>query len=309
MSQPDAIRWEAAQWLERSMNDAFDREAFEGWLAGDPRRQIVFDAMHRRLMGSDMDDALHAYERRGAKRRAIVGAGVAMLLVAGVSIAAMPALELRLAEPQTFGASDGEARTVTLTDGTKLTLAAGADVKVRYTRHVRSIELSHGNLFADVTHDEKRPLRIDTGDASILDLGTSFEVSSRPGKVEVMVASGSVSFGRNGLFARSINLTPHQAATLRPGESPTRIPDVDPTEIGRWRSGWVEYHGTPLRQVIADLQRLSPFDITLTDPSLAEKHVSGRIRLTNPVQQLENLSVIYEFRIHRTGDTLVLAKE
>lgn len=300
------MRWEAAQWIERRTGDEpFDEAAFNEWLAGDTRRRSTFDAMWRRIMGSDMDAALRAYDRRGSSRRAWLAGGVAVLLVGAICYKAAPLVELQLAQPQEYAVADGAVRNVTLADGTQLALAGGASVKVRYTRHDRIVELTRGTIFADIPHDESRPFRIEAGDARIVDLGTRFEVSMKPANVRVTVVSGAVQFGRSGWFGKSLDLTASQAATLdRAGLH--RIADVNSDSVARWRSEWVEYKGTPLRQVIADLQSLSPRPIEIADESLGGKPVSGRIKLTDPLSQLENLSIIHAFRIRQSGDALVI---
>ena len=285
----------------------FDEDAFNIWLSSDPRCRSVFDAMWRRTMGSQMDAALDSYQRRGASRRTWVASGVAALLVVVCGYKAMPLVELRLASPQDYAVSDGMVREVILADGTQLSLGGGAEVRVRYTRHERVVELAHGTIFAHVAHDEQRPFRVEAGNARIVDLGTSFEVSSKPGSVRVMVASGVVEFGDDGWLSRPINMAASQAAVLD-GKGLNRIADVNPNNVARWRSEWVEYKGAPLQQVIADLQSLSPVPIEIKDKSLINQPVSGRMRLTDPVSQLENLSIIHAFQVRRTGDALVISK-
>jgi len=285
----------------------FDEAAFESWLAGDPRRRSAFDTMWRRIMGSDMDAALSAYARRGASRRSWIAGGAAVLLVVAGGYKAVPLVELNLAQPHDYAVADEKVREVRLPDGTRLILAGGARVKVRYTRYDREVELTGGAIFADVAHDERRPFRVDTGNARILDVGTSFEVLSKPASIRVTVASGAVRFGNNGWFSKPINLTANQAATLD-DTGLNRIANVAPDAVANWRSEWAEYKGAPLRRVIADLQTLSPLRIEIADESLADKPMSGRIRLTDPVGQLQNLAVIYDFQMHQTNDALVISR-
>lgn len=287
--------------------DAFDQQGFDAWLAGNPQRRTVFEAMQRRLMGSDMDAALRSYGRRGASRRAAVAGGVAAVFVAMLGYAAWPALALQLAQAQSFTAGDG-LRNVSLSDGTRITLAAGTSITVRYTGHDRVVALTGGTLFADVVHDPARPFRIETGHARIVDVGTSFEVSSRNDAVHVAVASGSVRFGKAGWFATPIALNAKQAATLD-DSGLKRTADIDPGAVARWRTEWAEYKGTPLSQVVADLQSLSPVPIEIADPALGDLPVSGRIRLSDPAHQLDNLAIIHDFHLRRRDGRMVLSKQ
>lgn len=287
-------------------DDAFDEGAFDAWLASDPRHRSVFEAMWRRTMGSQMDNALSVYERRRTLHRALPVAGAAALALVG-GIQAMPVIEGYFAPVKEYHVAQGAMRTVALTDGTKLVLAGGASLKVRYTRHERRVELTNGTLFAEVVHDEDRPFRIEAGETRIVDLGTSFEVVSKPSLVQVTVATGAVRFGRNQWFGKSLDLGSNQAATLDQ-TGLNRIADANARSIAAWRQGWAEYKGAPLRQVVADLQSLSPLPITIADAELADRRVSGRIKLTDPVGQLENLAIVQAIRLERTESGFLLSK-
>jgi transmembrane sensor len=287
-------------------DDAFDERAFDAWLASDPRHRSAFDAMWRRTMGSRMDNALSVYERRRTLHRSLPVAGAAALALFG-GVQAVPVIEGYFAPVTEYHVTERAIRTVALADGTTLVLAGGASLKVRYTRHERLVELSHGTLFADVAHDEDRPFRIEAGETRIVDLGTSFEVVSKPSRVQVTVASGTVRFGRNQWFGKSLDLRANQAATFDQ-TGLNRIADTNRLSIAAWRQEWAEYKGAPLRQVVSDLQSLSPLPITIADAELANRRVSGRIKLTDPVGQLENLAIVQAFRIERTEGGFLLSK-
>jgi transmembrane sensor len=307
LSEDNSIEWEAAQWVSRRMGDEpFDEVAFAAWLAGDRHREAVFDVMWQRVMGPGMDDALSAYGRRGRFRRAALAGGVAGVMALAGGYAAWPSVELLLAQPQHFAAAEGSLREVMLEDGTRLTLAGGADIRVRYTPHDRTVELDRGTLFAEVTHDAGRPFRIDAGDARITDLGTRFEVSAKPANIRVTVESGAVRLGSRAWFGQRIDLSADQAAVLDEA-GPRRLDDVGTGGVARWRREWVEYRDAPLAQVIADLASVSPLPIRIADRKLATLRVSGRIRLTDPARQLGNLSVIHAFVVTRRDDAILLS--
>lgn len=307
MSEDNPAEWQAAQWVAQRMGDQpFDKPAFDAWIARDPRHQPLFDTMWTRIMGPNMDGALGAYgQRRQARRVWLAGSAAAMLaLVGGYEV--LPSAELFMAAPQDYAAADGTIRTVALEDGTRLMLAGGAAVRVRYTGHDRTVELTRGTMFADVRHDAARPFRIDAGDARITDLGTRFEVSRKPAMVRVAVESGSVGFGTHGWFAKPIALTADQGAILT-GTGVSRIDHAGRTGIARWRSEWIEYHDAPMRQVIGDLESVSPLPIRIEGTALADRRVSGRIRLIDPPRQISNLAIIHDFAVDRRGDAIILS--
>lgn len=283
----------------------FEEDAFDTWIDQDPRHRTAFDGMWRRIMGPGMGAALHDYERRMKARRTAVASVAAILIMAAGGYKAMPLIEMQMADAHQFAAADGAVREVVLEDGTRLTLGGGTKVTVRYTGHERVIELGQGALFANVHHDEDRPFRIETDDAEIVDKGTSFEVVSKAAHVRVTVATGIVDFAQRGWFRKPMRLAANQAAVLdRNGVN--RSADVGPGDVAPWRGEWVEYKAKPLKEVVDDLQSLSPAPIEFAREELGAQPVSGRIRLTDPMGQLENLSVIQGFNIRKTDDRIII---
>lgn len=283
----------------------FEEDAFDTWIDQDPRHRTAFDGMWRRIMGPGMGAALHDYERRMKARRTAVASVAAILIMAAGGYKAMPLIEMQMADAHQFAAADGAVREVVLEDGTRLTLGGGTKVTVRYTGHDRVIELGQGALFANVHHDEDRPFRIETDDAEIVDKGTSFEVVSKAAHVRVTVATGIVDFAQRGWFRKPMRLAANQAAVLdRNGVN--RSADVGPGDVAPWRGEWVEYKAKPLKEVVDDLQSLSPAPIEFAREELGAQPVSGRIRLTDPMGQLENLSVIQGFNIRKTDDRIII---
>jgi transmembrane sensor len=308
LSEDNSIEWEAAQWVAVQMGgESFDREGFDAWLAGDPRRKPLFDTMWQRIMSPGMDGALGAFVQQRRLGWSLLAGGAAVLVALSSGYMAWPSLELFLAQSQEYVAANGTIRKVSLEDGTQLTLAGGANVRVWYTSHNREVELTRGTIFADVVHDEDRPFRIDSGDARITDIGTRFEVSKKPASLRVTVASGAVRFGNGGWFGKQLDLTTDQAAILSEAGL-NRSESVGRGAIARWRMEWVEYNDTPMRQVVADLESVSPLPIKIADKGLAELKVSGRIRLIDPEKQIENLSVIHDFAVDRRDGAIVLSR-
>lgn len=283
----------------------FEEEAFDTWIDQDPRHRTAFDGMWRRIMGPGMGAALHDYDRRMKARRTAVASVAAILIMAAGGYKAMPLIEMQMADAHKFAAADGTVREVVLEDGTRLTLGGGTNVTVRYTGHDRVIELGQGALFANVRHDEDRPFRIETDDAEIVDKGTSFEVVSKAAHVRVTVAAGIVDFAKRGWFQKPTRLAANQVAVLN-RNGVNRSADVQPGDVAPWRGEWVEYKAKPLKDVVDDLRSLSPAPIEFAREELGAQPVSGRIRLTDPMGQLENLSVIQGFKIQRTDDRIII---
>ncbi len=305
---------EAAEWVARRMNaDAFDSTGFDAWVAGDPRRQPVFDAMWNRIMGPEMDRALsmgHHRRQKGATGMPVggmlAGGVLAVLLLAG-GYQMMPAAQLFLTSPQTYAAPTDTMSELQLDDGSVITLAGGAEIAVRQTGHDRDLVLKRGTIFAHVAPDKDRPFRIEAGDGEVTVLGTRFEVSLKPSVVRVTVEQGHVRFGRNRWFGTSVDLTAAQAAALTGDRIDRQMNPIPQGGTARWRSEWVEYDNASLRQVVADLESLSPVPIHIRDEGLARQRISGRIRLTDPLRQIDNLSAIHGFAVRNNGQEILIS--
>jgi transmembrane sensor len=168
--------------------------------------------------------------------------------------------------------------------------------------------LVRGTILADVAHDEKRPFRIEIDRARITDIGTRFEVEKKPSDLRVAVEAGAVRFGAGGWLGAHLDLGARQAAILSDAGL-HRTDDVPANDIARWRTGWVEYRDTPMSEVIGDLESVSPMPIRLADQSLGDLRVSGRIRLADPLGQLNNLAVIHNFSVGRANGAILLSKK
>jgi len=60
---------------------------------------------------------------------------------------------------------------------------------------------------------------------------------------------------------------------------------------------------------VADLQSLSPLPIEIAGKGLADKPVGGRIRLTDPVGQLQNLAIIHDFSVRQTAEAIIISRK
>ena len=304
-----AIELEAAHWVACRMGDEqFDRERFDAWVAADPLRARIFEKMWQSVMGPEMKQALSTFERQAKSKGLIATGGVIAALVLAVSIVSAPAIELMLAQPQTYTATIGSTSEIKLQDGSQLILAGGSEVRVTYTGHLREIELIHGTIFADVVHDPDRVFKVKTKKAVITDLGTRFEVSQKPSDVRVSVESGEVRFSENRLFGSDITLAASQSGVLG-SDGLRRGADVSADKIAPWRQSWIEYKDVPLSQVIDDLQSGAPFVIQILEDRISNMRVTGRIKLTDPESQLEKLALLFGFQIRKNEGAVKLTSE
>ncbi|GGY09908.1 FecR family protein [Paludibacterium paludis] len=194
----------AAEWLvrlsaeENPAEKARIESAFAAWKRADPRHA---EAAHRleSLLGqivalreddspparAILDRAQSVFAPKRRTRRAITLALAigAVGLSAGLA-AHGPGLARLTADIAT---APSEWKTVTLADGSRLTLRHGAAVNVRMNATSREVELVSGEMLADVARDIDRPFLVTTPDGRIRALGTRFIVSRRTGQTELFM--------------------------------------------------------------------------------------------------------------------------
>ncbi len=120
--------------------------------------------------------------------------------------------------------TEGKPQSLTLGDGTLITLGKGSSIRypAKFDDHLREVYLE-GEAFFKVKRDEKKPFLVYSGGLITRVLGTSFNVKSsvKSGKVEVEVVSGSVSVYENNKkqsLQDAVILTPNQKITFEPAK-------------------------------------------------------------------------------------------
>lgn len=287
-SQQDAIEEAASLWFaqQRLAAESFDEAGFQAWLAADARHQAAFARVNAAAAVVDRLRGLDVLPHSVRPRRRFAQAWLAP--VAGLAAAAAAAMLIvfgPLQAPQaSYETGIAEIETVTLPDGSQVTLGPVSRVDVRFSQGTRRVALVSGEAFFEVTRDVERRFAVDAGDATVVVRGTQFDVRRGDGVVRVAVARGAVEVDA----AAALGLSATSSATLRAGdqaEAPERVgflssppalvlSRVAPEAAGAWRQGHLSYIEAPLSELVADLNRYYAPGIRLSDPEI------GRFRLT-----------------------------
>jgi transmembrane sensor len=205
-----------------------------------------------------------------------------MLLAAG------PSILLRLEADQITGV--GETRTVTLADGSTVTLGARSAIRTEYARDRRAVALLSGEAYFDVTKDQARPFIVHAGGVDVTVHGTAFDVQLAADDTTVALQRGvvSVSYGE-GPDRREATMAPGDevAVNRRAGTMTSRR--VEPGDIALWRGGSLFVNEARLADVVEQLQRYDSAWIGIADGALAEKRVTGLYDLRDPDRALRAL--------------------
>lgn len=314
---PEAVREQAIAWLARLRAGPSDRDIadFEAWYAADRQHADTYDA----LLDSWDDTALVSrtpfarQPRLGAspswwKAAAAVAAVLLLFLAGGLVLTGTARRDI--APPSMLASRVGEIRTITLEDGSRVTLDTNSAVQVRFDGKQRHLQLQHGRARFEVAHDTRRPFVVAAGSGEVVAHGTVFDVDLREGRTLVVLLQGSVEVRRPAAAG-----VPATSTMLRPGQqlavSATRAtiaPVLIKAPETRWPSGMLSFEDAPLADVVALANRYSRTQIVLRDPAGGERRFTGTFKAGEPAQLAEMIGSMFDLSVERDQrDNLVLA--
>lgn len=200
------------------------------------------------------------------KRRTATTLGA--LLVLGLSLAAWLDPAWR---SEHYATAAGQRQSLELADGSRITLEGASRLEVSWHLRSRQVELHAGQALFDVAPARYRPFRVKAGPAEVQVVGTRFNLDRQADNLRVTVSEGRVAVRGT---ADSTQLGAGDQVLVRAGQlEPKRRVDV--ARFTAWQDGRLVFQRTPLREVLAALQRYRAAPIHLDDPALGELTVSG----------------------------------
>ena len=297
----DSLIEQAARFRARLADAPGDealRQRIEAWRAQEPAHAQAYEEAERlwALMGSAGARVAARYRLRAW---ALPSAGIAAALVLMLT---MPALERGWQDLRSDAVADiGERRTVTLADGSQVTLDSDTALAFSLDDKGRQVRMFRGEAFFSVTHDPAHPFRIQAGDATVTVLGTRFNVRMDGTRTRVTVEHGRVRLegpsGQRILTDETQGIYDASRVFAEPAVS------ADQTA---WRHGRAVYYDAPLGEVVADLNRYRRGAIYLARSDLRERRVTGAFRTDTPDQTLGAIRASLHLHAIALAGTVVL---
>lgn len=312
---------EAATWkirLNEAPDDETVRTKWAAWRAQDPDHERAWSQMERAwALTGQMVPVTPPHDRpatprrpaaagRTARARPLRIAAACMLPVAASVLAfATPDLMFRLQAD--YYTKTGETRTVSLSDGTGVTLGGHSAIAVHYSGRERGITLLAGEAFFNVVHDGKRGFAVRAGNVTTRDIGTTFDMQMTGPHVTVAVREGIVSVSRQSDPA--LRLTAGQTWAVDQHTGQAHRGTIDPEDVGSWRSGQMVLNDVRFSDAVAMLGRYYPGTIVTRGLEHDTVPVGGVYDLHHPREALEALCALHGGRLVSlpAGFTLVLA--
>jgi len=307
--QKETPRDIAAAWFARRRIGGLDegaRQELDLWLAEDPSHQEAYEALERAwfgvesLRGDPRVLALReeALRRNPRWRRLLTPLAIAASLLIAVPGGAWLAYSAGLIpshefQTRSFHTGLGERSTITLPDGSKVTLNTDSVVRTEAIKGRRQVYLDKGQAFFQVAHDAGRPFVVNAAGRTVTAVGTAFDVRVDQGRFEVTLVEGKVRVEAPVPEAASVAARPSEKAgspklqstemvagtqLLATSEASWKLQPTDTRRETSWTSGQLIFLRRPLGEVAAELNRYSTDRIVIPDPQLAALPITGTFR-------------------------------
>lgn len=204
----------------------------------------------------------------------------------------------------------GQTRTVTLADGTQVTLNACSKLVYpgQFLEDERKVELT-GQAFFKVARNEAQPFIVHTDKFNVKVLGTEFDVRaySEDEFLSVNVESGKVQVDMPEAMTRLVANEKLIINTL----NNNYYKETESGNIAAWRSGNLLFKKTPVREVAKELERVYNCKITFKQGQVFDNLISGEHTnrsLDSVLESLEHISGIYYTRKAGTNEITLYKK-
>jgi len=292
----------AARWhveLACAPGDAALRSEHERWLGADPSHGAAWAriALLRERLGP-LTPGIAEPTLNGARARRR-----ATLKILGLLLMAGGAAGLGVRQPPVRGllaelrSGVGEQRTVTLDDGTQLTLNTDSAVNVHYDSTLRRIELVQGEIAVRTAEDgQHRSFMVVTAHGTVQALGTRFIVRQEADSTRVSVQQHAVLLRPLQAPERPLRLEAGQRSSLTAQRSGPVLAALGQEDA--WTRGMLIVRDWRLDAFLAELARYRHGHLRCT-AAVAGLHVSGAFHLGDTDTVLRNLAATLPVRVRQ----------
>lgn len=345
MTPAEAAAWWLVRQDVRALEPAESR-AFESWLGASAANRSAYErsvGMWKSLGPDQAQSRLADLRREALSIRPVsrtglqvAAAAAAVVAIVGLGVLAIgqsPWTEERSegladsskasttaanASPTRYTTAHNQRSTVTLPDGTLVSLNLDTVLEVDFSSDRRQVRVTQGQAYFEVAKDALRPFAVEAAGHRIDALGTAFDVRLNPDRLEVVLVEGRVAVGRTPLpllgslwrGKAPVELKPGQRLIAAMGE-PESITSTNAERATSWRQGWVVFEDESLEAAVAELNRYSDAPILIPDQSVRALRLSGVFRIGQPDRFGTLIQELLPVRVAHDGSkaTLLLPKE
>ena len=206
----------------------------------------------------------------------------------------------------------GAVETVSIIDGSRVTLNTDTAIRVALSEGERRIQLDRGEAYFEVAKDAHRPFVVRAGTVSVTAVGTQFSVRRQGLDTLVIVTEGVVRVqGHGGASAPAPQaVTAGQSARItEAGLLIQNEPEPRVEEQLSWRTGVLVFRDARLENAVAEFNRYNARKILIADPALKDLRVAGSFKATSTDAFVHLLEQAFPLRVVEREDSLILQSD
>ena len=303
-----SIREHAAQWFLRlHANDlnVAERFAFLQWLKASPAHisetlhtfllYSILYPMKKQLFFTNEDDVSNVIPLPSGEQpqqptrtrsswhvRALgVAVAIGLVLVAG-------AMSGRVWLESTIETQASEWRSMTLNDGSFVSVGPHTELRDRFGAQQRLLSLSRGEALFQVAKDPSRPFIVEAGLAIVRATGTRFAVDRREHDVIVTVEEGTVLVSDGKGRSGAVSLTAAEQLKIS-GAWPPVARHVDAARELAWSNRRLVFENDTVAAAAEEFNRRNRVQL-IVDPALGSAQVRGVFHADDPASFADSLA-------------------
>lgn len=319
---------QAASWVEKLASgelDSLSKRRFSHWLDADPRHPVLLQSMVETWQDPALTKALSAYQPSPLKRWQLSSPPLLKLKwlklkrskfqLAGAAMACSSVLVMLLylgngslfSSPAPYELKTAQASSMQqgLDDGSVVDIAPDSQLTVFFTADKRQVLQGQGAAYFAVAKDKQRPFEVRLDQASVVAVGTEFNIDRDPDLIDITVYEGAVQ-------VQATAAGPSQL--LKSGEririqqnKLSEVQKVDLQQLVDWRSGWIEIENETLAYLLHRLNRSALVPVSAS-AEVADLRVAGRFELANTQQTLSALTEAYGLTMQQSSSGIRLSR-
>ncbi len=332
---PDRTRQMELQCLEWQARSAAHGHAFERCTATweevpNAARAAGFSGNLGALRGGDEgEDGDEGNDSHGGKDGGLAGRGLFMLLAAGALVLAGMVGWSLLGDGADYRTAVGEAQTVVLDDGSRMSLNTDTRVSVDFGARQRSVRIDSGEVAFEVAKDAGRPFVVRAAGSEVVALGTVFSVRLVPqgpgakASLAVTLVEGQVEL-RAAEGVPSDAVAPARPLVLQPGERvllsrpvaeggaavlAQRLDHPRLEQVLAWQRNEVVFEQATLAEAVAEMNRYSRTPVVLVGSLAgADAQVSGQFRTGDNPAFARAMAMLHGLSVQQREGRLELSR-
>ncbi len=202
---------------------------------------------------------------------------------------------------------EGQKSMIILPDGSQVWLNSGTVLKYKssFNSQIREVEIT-GEGYFEVTKDNSRKFRVNTGKVSVEVYGTAFNIRNykEDKKLEVTVERGRVGLVKEG--NKLTELTKGGQALINEGSDEMLLSNVKVDVVTAWRNNELIFNATPLEELTKYLERWYGVNITIEEKMKKKHNYTFKVKTESLRELLELLKVITPLQYKIDGKNVTI---